>query len=58
MDRQENLILWPLNLSNKRVIHKVSLPYVLPQENYTGTVAGIWWQIGENQSAKIIVPRL
>jgi hypothetical protein len=32
------------------------LPYVLPQKNYIGFVTGVWWQIGKNKPAKIIIP--
>ena len=35
---------------------KVSLSHVLSQKNYIGLVTGIWWQIGENQSAKAAFP--
>lgn len=35
---------------------KVSLRYVLPKKSHIGLITGVWWQIGENQPAKITVP--
>ena len=56
MVRQKNIILYSLDLTDTTVILKLSLPHVLSQKNYIGFVTGVWWQIGENQPAKIAVP--